>query len=388
MSRTLELLERLVAFPTVSRDSNLALIDWAQSLLQAAGFKVTRIPSPDGNKAGLHARIGPDGPGGICLSGHTDVVPTDGQAWTRDPFRLTRDETHVYGRGTTDMKGFVACVLAMAERARHIDLQEPLSIVLSYDEEIGCVGLRDMLPDLVPLMHHPRLIIVGEPTSMQVATGHKGKAALKVTCTGEAGHSALAPDYVNAIHIAADFVQDIRGLQDRLALGPRDAAYSIPYSTVHIGKIHGGRALNIVPDTVDLEMEFRHLAQTPMAHILRDIEDVAQQISQKNPTVPPITIKLVNSYPGLNSDLSDDVIDWVQSMARAQGTTKVPFGTEAGFFAELGFGTVVVGPGDMASDGHKPDEGLAQAQLFACDAMMDEILNTLAERSGSLPGNA
>ncbi len=377
LNRTLEILARLVAFPTVSRDSNLDLIDWVQDLLQTAGFDVTRIWSPDRNKAGLFARIGPDVEGGVCLSAHTDVVPVDGQVWTRPPFELTDEGSRVFGRGTTDMKGFLASALALAERVGASTLSAPLTLSISYDEEIGCVGIRHMMPELKKLIGKPRLVIVGEPTSMQVATGHKGKAAFKITCHGQAGHSALAPQFTNAIHVAADFVHQIRNLQDTLAAGQNDPAYGIPYSTVHIGQITGGRALNIVPDSAQIDMEFRHLAQTPAHNIQQAIEDVAKRVSDAHPTVAPITVDRINAYPGLQIDQSNEAVLWATQLADGQETSKVPFGTEAGFFASLGLSTVVIGPGDMASDGHKPDEGLSKTDLSACDAMMDQIMGVL-----------
>ena len=252
MIQTLDLLDRLIAFPTVSKDSNLALIDWAKALLKAADFEVTRIASSCGTKAGLFARIGPQVPGGICLSGHTDVVPVEGQDWSKPAFEMTREGDRIFGRGTTDMKGFVASTLALAQRTKGQTLNEPLSIVLSYDEEIGCIGIRDMLPALTPILGKPGLVIVGEPTGMQIATGHKGKAALRVTCRGEPGHSALAPQFVNAIHVAAQFITETRHLQETLTVGAQDDAYDIPFTTLHVGKIAGGRALNIIPDHATL----------------------------------------------------------------------------------------------------------------------------------------
>lgn len=376
-SRTLQILDRLVAFPTVSRASNLDLIDWVQDLLQNAAFDVTRIWSPDRSKAGLYAQIGPKVDGGVCLSAHTDVVPVEGQIWTRQPFALTDEGDRVFGRGTTDMKGFLASALAMAERAGTAPLSSPLSLSISYDEEIGCVGMREMMFELKPLIGNPRVVIVGEPTSMQVATGHKGKVALKVMCHGQAGHSALSPKFVNAIHVAADFVSDIRDLQDKLALGAQDDAYSIPYSTVHIGTIQGGRALNVIPDHTELTMEFRHLVETPEKDIKHAIEDAAKRISNAYPSVKPITVEAINAYPGLSTNPADATVVWADKMAGNLGTTKVPFGTEAGFFADIGLITVVIGPGDMASDGHKPDESLSKIDLIACDEMMENILRTL-----------
>lgn len=377
ITRTLEILDRLVAFPTVSRDSNLDLIDWVQDLLKTAGFDVTRIWSPDRLKAGLFARIGPKTDGGICLSAHTDVVPVDGQVWTRPPFTLTDEGDRVFGRGTTDMKGFLASALALAERARTVPLSAPLSLSISYDEEIGCVGIRQMMPELKKLIGKPRIVIVGEPTSMKVATGHKGKAAFKVTCHGQAGHSALAPQFVNAIHVASDFIDQIRGLQDKLAVGPQDAAYNIPYSTVHIGKITGGRALNIVPDNAQLDMEFRHVFETSAGDIQHEIEDIAKHVSNAYPQVSPITVDSINTYPGLQIDPSDATVLWATKLAEAIGSTKVPFGTEAGFFMNLGLTTVVIGPGNMATDGHQPDEGLSKVDLVTCDVMLNNILGEL-----------
>jgi acetylornithine deacetylase len=377
MSRTLEILDYLVAFPTVSRDSNLELIDWVQSLVMSAGFDVTRIWSPDRSKAGLFAQIGPKVEGGICLSAHTDVVPIDGQAWTRPPFKLSDEGDRVYGRGTTDMKGFLASALALAERHSKTPLSAPLSLSISYDEEIGCVGIQQMMPELKQLIGKPRVVIVGEPTSMQVAIGHKGKTALNVTCHGQEGHSALAPDFVNAIHVAADFVQQMRGLQANLSEGPFDDCYSVPYSTVHIGKISGGQALNIVPSDAQIAMEFRHLAQVPAQDILQSIENIAAQISEGYSSVSSIDLDVVTTYPGLDVDPSNPVVDWVATMAGAKQTTKVPFGTEAGFFSNLGLDTIVIGPGDMASDGHKPDEGLSKMELAACNKMMENIATAL-----------
>ena len=378
ITRTLEILDRLVAFPTVSRDSNLDLIDWVQDLLKTAGFDVTRIWSPDLLKAGLFARIGPKIDGGICLSAHTDVVPVDGQVWTRPPFKLTDEGDRVFGRGTTDMKGFLASALALAERAGAAKLSAPLSLSISYDEEIGCVGIRQMMPELKDLIGKPRIVIVGEPTSMKVATGHKGKAAFKVTCHGQAGHSALAPQFVNAIHVASDFIYQIRGLQDKLAAGPQDPAYNIPYSTVHIGKISGGRALNIVPDNAQLDMEFRHLVEVSADLIQHEIEDIAKHVSNAYPQVSPITIDSINAYPGLQIDPSDANVVWATKLAEAIGSTKVPFGTEAGFFMNLGLTTVVTGPGNMATDGHQPDEGLSKVDLITCDVMLNNILSELS----------
>lgn len=377
MTQTLDLLERLIAFPTVSKDSNLALIDWAEAQLKATDFEVTRIAAPCGTKAGLFARMGPQVPGGICLSGHTDVVPVEGQDWSKPAFEMTRKSGRVFGRGTTDMKGFVASALALAQRAKGKALKEPLSLVLSYDEEVGCIGIRDMLPVLTPLLGKPRLVIVGEPTAMQVATGHKGKAALRVTCTGEPGHSALAPQFVNAIHVAAHFIAETRALQQTLAAGVQDDAYDIPYTTLHVGKIAGGRALNIIPDHATLDMEFRHLADVPAADLMAALQDAARLTSAAFEDRCTLGFETLFTYPGLATAPDSASISYGCTLAGSNETLKVAFGTEGGYFKELGLNTLVIGPGDMSRDGHKPDEGLSLDQLAKCDAMMDRVLAQL-----------
>ena len=236
MSQTHDILERLIGFNSVSANSNLDIIDYIQDYLALRGFEIHRVPDDSGQKAGLYASLGPTG-AGVMLSAHTDVVPVAGQNWTKDPFKLTREADRLYGRGTTDMKGYMASVMALADRASRTPLREPLKISFSYDEEIGCVGIQHMIGVLEKTIGLPRACFVGEPTEMQVAVGHKGKAALRATCHGQSGHSALAPNFVNALHLAGDFMAELRQLQDDLARnGTRDPAYAVPYSTIHIGK--------------------------------------------------------------------------------------------------------------------------------------------------------
>jgi acetylornithine deacetylase len=380
MTPTLEILDRLVACDTVSARSNLEIITYIEAYLAERGFSVTRIPAPSGDKAGLYAELGPAGTG-ILLAAHTDVVPVEGQNWTRDPFRLTNEGDRVFGRGTTDMKGYVASVLALADRAAKAGLKEPLRIALSYDEEVGCVGIREMLPQLTPLVGKPRICFVGEPTEMQVAVGHKGKVALRATCHGQSGHSALAPNFVNALHLAADFIGELRGLQRDLARdGAQDPAYDIPYTTIHAGVLTGGTALNIVPDRAVLEFEFRHLAADAASDILTSIRQAAERVADSyRPIFAEADIDVVqyNAYPGLDVAESDPVVPYVLGLAQTNSVTKVAFGTEAGYFHALGIPTVVCGPGSMAGQGHKPDEYITLAQLAACDTMMDRILADL-----------
>ncbi|QIE48004.1 acetylornithine deacetylase (plasmid) [Pseudohalocynthiibacter aestuariivivens] len=377
-ARTLQILERLIAFPTVSADSNLALIDYAEDILCAAGFTTHCIDDPVSPKSGLVARIGPEGPGGVMLSAHSDVVPVKGQNWTRPPFELTCEEGRLYGRGTTDMKGYLAAMLSLAERTGKASPRQPLMLVISYDEEIGCQGIRKMLPEVKTLGWQPDLCIVGEPTSMRPAIGHKGKAAFRAVCRGTAGHSALAPRFVNALHVAEEVLTSLRALQgDYAASNIRDAGYDIPYSTVHAGRMQGGTALNIVPDRAEIEFELRHLAADSLENFETRLGREAASLSARWRADDPaagIDITCTNTYPGLDVASDAPEVARVAKLCGSEEVIKVAFGTEAGFFAGLGVSTVVCGPGDMAGQGHKSDEYLETAQLAACDRMMDRVL--------------
>lgn len=380
MTETLDILEKLVGFETVHKNSNRAFATYVEDFLTMQGFQVHGIVDPGGSKIGLYAEKGPAGDG-ILLSAHSDVVPAEDQVWTRNPFRLTREGNRVYGRGTTDMKGFVASTLSLAEKTTGARLREPLKLVISYDEEVGCVGLQRMLDRLVPLLGKPRACLVGEPTEMRVAIGHKGKVALHAVCHGRAGHSALAPNFVNALHLATDFIAGLRVLQmDEAEHGNRDSAYAIPYTTFHVGTLVGGKTLNIVPDRAELTFECRHLALRCSGDILQRIRDAADKVSAVHQTTAPeahIEVKVGNAYPGLDVAPNETVIEYTQKLAQTPSTIKVDFGTEAGFFSELGIPTVVCGPGSMEGQGHQPDEYLALEQLAACDAMMDRLLDDL-----------
>ncbi len=376
--RSLPILERLIAFPTVSAQSNIALIDYAEKLLRAAGCDVTRIADPDLPKAGLAARLGPDVAGGILLSAHSDVVPVDGQHWTRDPFRLTQEGNRLFGRGTTDMKGFLAAMLGLAQQAANVPLHAPLMFVISYDEEVGCRGIRKMMPTLGALGWHPDLCIVGEPTEMRPTSGHKGKAAFHARCTGEAGHSAQAPDYVNALHLAADLIAELRSLQqDYRENGASDLAYALPYSTVHAGVLQGGRILNIVPDAATLEFELRHLPKDSAARFKAQLLDRIDAIVRGYPDPAGIEINEVNAYPGLEISTSHPAVKLAEALSGHTSGQKAGFGTEAGFFANAGWPAVVCGPGNMAAQGHKPDEYLETGQLVACEQMLGCVLSHL-----------
>ena len=239
--KTIEILDRLIAFDTVSHRSNLGLLDYVQDLLKGAGAELTLIKNENGTKANLYATLGPKDRAGVLLSGHTDVVPVEGQDWTVPPFKLTEKDQRLYGRGTTDMKGFIASALSTALKASTKQLKTPLHLAFSYDEEIGCIGVRSLIDMLKNAPFRPLFCIVGEPTGMAVATGHKGKMALHADCIGKEAHSALAPTGLNAIHLATDFITELRHIQaEIIKTGIKDADYDVPYTTVHVGKINGG----------------------------------------------------------------------------------------------------------------------------------------------------
>ena len=379
--QTADILARLIGFDTTSSKPNRALMDWVQDLLAAAGIAAQILPDASGGKANLYATVGPQDRPGVMLSGHTDVVPVDGQVWTRPPFVLTEAEGRYYGRGTTDMKGFVASALAAALMAARRPLATPLHLALSYDEEVGCLGVVSLIDMLAHAPHLPAMCIVGEPTGMQVATGHKGKIALRATCTGREGHSALAPMALNALHLGADFLGAVRRLQDEVAeSGLQDGDYDVPYTTLHVGKMQGGVQVNIVPNSCTLDFEIRNLAGDDPQALIDRLRVEADRITAPLKAAFPeaaISIDRLWDYPGLGTPSSAPVVQFVKSLTGANGTMKVAFGTEGGLFStRLGIPTVICGPGSMAQ-GHKPDEWVSVGQITRCDAMLAALLDRL-----------
>lgn len=380
---TIGILGKLIGFPTVSRDSNLGLIDFVAEMLDRKGIASQIIHSEDGYKANLFATVGPDDLPGVMLSGHSDVVPIDGQDWTLPPFVMTERHGKLYGRGAADMKGFVASALSACLKASKMRLKTPLHLALSYDEEIGCIGVRSLIEMLKGAPQKPLLCIVGEPTNMQVATGHKGKIGARAFCKGREGHSALAPLALNAIHLGCDFVAALRREQDRLAEeGARDGDYDIPYTTVHVGKMDAGVALNIVPNLCQVDFEIRNVAADNAEEILNGLRAEAARIAAAATSIAPeaeIDIEVFNTYPVLDMPATSQAVAFLKSLTGANGTIKVAFGTEGGLFhRDVGTPTAVCGPGSMAQ-GHKPDEFVSIEQLRRCDDMLEKLLHRLTE---------
>lgn len=378
------ILARLIAFPTVSRQSNLALLDYVEGLLGPAGVRLERFCSDDGTRANLWASLGPEGSGGVVLSGHCDVVPVEGQAWTGDPFALRTEGGRHYGRGAADMKGFVAVAIHAMLRAASRPLALPLHLAISYDEEIGCLGVRGMLDALRTRPERPALCIIGEPTGMRIANGHKGKRALNACCHGREGHSSLAPEALNALHLGAAFIARLDARQEELRqTGAKDPAYDIPYSTIHVGIMRGGTALNIVPNRCDLEFEIRNVAADDpdaiLAGIAEDAEAVAVRYRNRFPEAR-IEIADVSGYPGLETAADAPAVGLLQSLlGRDDPLIKVAFGTEGGFFRQtLDIPTLVCGPGHIAQ-AHKPDEFVDEDQLADCARLLEAITVALED---------
>ena len=371
---SISLLSKLITFDTTSYKSNLDLIFYIQALFEQQNIRVELNFNTEKSKANLLASIGPIDQAGILLSGHSDVVPIDGQQWDTPAFVATEKDGNIYGRGTADMKGFLACSIMTMLKASDLHLKRPLHLCISYDEEIGCIGVRGILDQLSATMIPPIMCVIGEPTMMQLALAHKGKTLFKAQCCGEEGHSALAPRYVNAIHVASKLVESIQNVQNYLReQGHQDFGYDIPYTTVHVGKIAGGTALNIVPNSCVVDYEIRHLAQDNSQLIQEKIiEHIESDFKVK------IDVAEVNQYPGLKTSATIEAVQFIQKLLPdTTSVGNISFGTEGGLLQQaLKCPVVVCGPGDIAV-AHKPNEYVSIEQLHRCDIFLDKLLMSL-----------
>lgn len=377
---SLPMIERLVAFDTTSRNSNMELIVFVRDYLTDLGADCLLIPNDEGTKANLYATLGPRDRGGILLSGHTDVVPVDGQDWDSEPFSLSECRGRLHGRGTADMKSFIAIALAHAPRFLERGLETPVHLALSFDEEVGCIGVRGLIEQLNGFPVRPAMCIVGEPTDMQVVTAHKGKISVRVRVRGSECHSSLAPQGVNAGEYAAEVVASIRAMARRkMAEGPFDDDFDVPHSTVHTGVIQGGTALNIVPAECEFVFEIRHLPDEDPRGLLDELRARAQtDLVPLMRAVDPdagIDWDLYTEMPGLDTRAEDDVVAFAKALAGRNDHAKVAFGTEAGLFQKRGgIPTVVCGPGSIAQ-AHKPNEYITREQVAAGEAFMRRLMD-------------
>lgn len=377
------MIERIIAFDTTSYKSNLDLTNWMADYLDSLGASVRFTYDDAQEKANLFATLGPADRPGIILSGHTDVVPVDGQDWTSDPFRAQRRGDRIFGRGTADMKGFIAVALALAPEfaARRLDL--PIHFAFSYDEEVGCIGVRRLIDDLANVSVAPKLCIVGEPTEMKVVVGHKGKKSVRCHVHGKECHSALNHQGVNAVEIAAEMVAFLRALQRRIREnGPFDHGYDPPYTTVHTGTISGGTALNIVPRDCSFEFEFRNLPDQDVESLMAEIRGFAQDLVPEMLAVDPATgimFEEHNTTAGLIARDDDEAARLVCQLTGTKGTSKVSFTTEAGLFQQAGIAAVVCGPGSILQ-AHKPDEFITLDQIAECELFLTRLLDRMTAR--------
>lgn len=375
---TKEMLAKLVGFDTISANSNLNLIHWVQEYLDGYGIKSTLFHDATKGKANLHAVVGPADKPGIILSGHTDVVPIEGQAWDSDPFKLREHDGLLYGRGTCDMKGFIAVALAKLPQMMKKQLDTPLHFALSYDEELGCIGVQSLVDHLAGLPVKPKLCIVGEPTSMKAIIGHKGICDVECTVHGKEAHSSLAPYAVNAVESAAELVTYIRSVGKRMASeGPFNKQYDPPFTTLQVGLMKGGTAINIVPNNCEFTFEIRNIPEVNPEVLIEEIRQHAfKMIEPRMKDIDPKTgfsFKTTAGVPAFDLPSNDPAVAFVLSLSGSNSMEKVSFATEAGHFQSAAIPTVVCGPGSIAQ-AHKPNEFVAIEQLTKCENFMDRLL--------------
>ncbi len=379
-----QILEKLVSFPTVSSESNLDLVDWVEGYLNDLGVTCHRDYTEDGRKASLFAHIGPEVEGGVILSGHTDVVPVEGQAWSTDPFTVVERDGKLFGRGTCDMKGFDALALGLAARAAKAPLSRPLQICLSRDEEIGCIGAPPMIRAMQGVVPKASLAIIGEPSMMQAVTGHKGGIGFVTHVRGFEVHSSLIDRGVSAIMEAAKLIDwGNRMNAENRARGATgaDALFDPPYTTLHVGVIEGGTAHNITAKDCHFLMSFRCVpGEDADEWGQRYVDEVRKLEAQMQAVQPSSYIELSSSWnvPGLRPEENGEAEALVRRLTGDNATHVVSYGTEAGQFQTEGYSAVVCGPGDIAQ-AHQPDEFISVAQFEAGEAFMDRLLKTLCE---------
>lgn len=385
MPSTLELLDRLIAFDTTSAKTNIPLVTYVCALLDEHGIAYDIVPDETGQKQALVATL-PDRngslQGGVAFSGHTDVVPTEGQPWTKPPYELTGDNGRVYGRGTTDMKGFVAAAIKTVLDARDADLERPLHLALSYDEEVGCKGIKPLLDHMKQNARVPDMAIIGEPTLMQPVAEHKGKIALTCEVTGEPGHSSYAAMKVNAVIEAARLVNFIADLaQDISTMEVPDDAYVAPNSSLHVGSFSGGGALNMIPERCVFQFETRYRPDFDAAALMTSIKTHALNVLEpamhaKNPDTGFAFSALIE-YPPFQTGDSASALELVSRLSGRNEVGKVDYGTEAGVFAAYGgIASIVMGPGSM-NQGHQPDEFIDLAQLQEAESFLAKVVDDL-----------
>ena len=375
------MIARLVGFDTVSRHSNMALIDWVRDHLAGHGIESRLVPNADGSKANLFATIGPMVEGGVVLSAHTDVVPVDGQPWDTDPFTVVERDGRLYGRGTADMKSFPAVALAMLPEMLAAGLKRPLHLALSYDEEIGCIGAPSMIERIVAELPRPSAVIVGEPTSMRVVLAHKGCYVLRTTVTGHEVHSSQIDRGVSAVMTAARLVNVIADMAaDNAAKADPACLFDPPYTTLHVGTIQGGTATNITARHCEFSWDIRPIAGDDWTTFRDRFEAECDRLRAEIRRVAPtadIRTTLVAGAPGLAPVANNPAAQLCHALTGRNDTAVVSYGAEAGQFQEAGLSTVMCGPGSI-DQAHQPNEFIEISQVTECERFMGALIRRLA----------
>jgi acetylornithine deacetylase len=379
--KALELVQSLVRINTVSRNSNVALIHLVRDTLQKIGVRSRLTYNRDKTKANLFATLGEGKPAGIILSGHTDTVPWDGQDWTVDPLGGLVRDGNLYGRGSADMKGFIGLALAYAEQFAHSPAPFAIHLALSYDEEIGCFGVKELIADMKDAGIQPLACIVGEPTNMVPAIAHKGVYRYRCCVRGKEAHSSLTPQSVNAIEEAAKLITHIRGMADEMrANEPRYEGFDVPFSTASVGQFQGGIADNVVPRDAWFHYEFRDLPTADVVSMQKQVlaqSNIAQTAMKKVAPEAGFSFETICEVPSFLGSANDAITQLAQRLSGEASTTLVAFGTEAGIFKNAGIPTVVCGPGSI-NQAHQPDEFVSLAQLARCEQFMQKLAATTA----------
>jgi len=379
------LMDRLVSFPTVSRDSNLALVDWVDEYLTGQGIETHRDYNESGDKAAIFAHVGPMETGAVVLSGHTDVVPVDGQPWDSDPFRVIEKDGKYYGRGTCDMKGFDALAIWALVEAHHRRVKRPLQLALSYDEEIGCIGAPPMIQAMQRVLPRGSTVIVGEPSLMQAVNAHKGSIGFTVHVTGFEVHSSLLPYGVSAIMQAARLIGWINDTNAEIqARAPTDVAamFDPPFTTLHVGTIQGGTARNITAKACTFEMEMRLVpdedGEALRQRFLDRVREIEADMQKIHPDAGIEVVSLFKGVPGLRSEEHGAAEALARALTGDNARHVVSYGTEAGQFQEAGYSAVVCGPGSI-EQAHQPNEFISVAQFNAGIDFMERLLGRLQQ---------
>lgn len=377
---TKHILDKLVAFPTISHDSNLAMVNYMADFLGQLGARVFLQHNEDGRKANLFATLGPNKDGGVVLSGHSDVVPVEGQDWSSDPFQMFESNGRLYGRGTCDMKGFLACCLATSRGAAKLNLARPLHFAFTYDEEVGCFGAQALVRELARRQIKPAAALIGEPTTMQVIEGHKGCYEYTTNFIGLEGHGSQPDLGVNAIHYAARFITHLLGLSEKLKGPMVGSRFDPPWATIQVGRISGGAGRNIIAGNCSVEWEMRPVQPSDSALVKHSLDIfINQQLLPEMKTVSPfaaIETIVVGEVEGLQVVEQSEARDIAYEITGANGADVVAFGTEAGLFQEAGISAIICGPGSI-EQAHKPNEFVEIDQLKSCLKMLSRLQTKL-----------